>query len=34
MIPPYFPPFEVVVGIAFGIGIVAFLGYPWLMPMY
>jgi len=30
----YLPAFEIVVGIAFGIGIVAFWKYPWLMPMY
>jgi hypothetical protein len=30
----YLPPFEIVVSIAFGIGIVAFWKYPWLMPMY
>ena len=26
----YLPPFEIVVSIAFGIGIVAFWKYPWL----
>jgi hypothetical protein len=30
----YLPPFEIVVCIAFGIGIMAFWHYPWLMPMY
>ena len=34
MIEEFFPPFEIVVSIAFGIGIVAFWRYPWLLPMY
>jgi hypothetical protein len=34
MIPSYFPPFEIVVSVAFGVGIIAFWKYPWLMPMY
>ena len=34
MIEEFLPPFELIVSIAFGFGIVAFWRYPWLMPMY
>jgi len=30
----YLPPFEIVISIAFGFGIVAVWKYPWLMPLY
>ena len=31
---PYLPPFDLIISIAFGIGIVAFWEFPWLMPLY
>jgi hypothetical protein len=30
----YFPPFEYVAGLAIVGGILAFIEYPWLMPLY
>ena len=30
----YLPPFEIVISIAVGFGIIAFWKFPWLMPMY
>ena len=30
----YLPPFDLIISIAFGIGIVGFWKFPWLMPLY